>query len=121
MTLLKRLLHRTCRTKPPVTPEGELPFLRRFDATPGRKIELGDVGITERAVDVVDHTEAAAAVRRHARAEWGSAEERAANERALVENTRLRSVHHTASGAEFWVITKADRSQTMVLLPDEDE
>jgi hypothetical protein len=45
--------------------------------------------------------------------------DRTANERALIEGTRLWSVYHSAAGIKFWLITEADRSHTTVLLPED--
>jgi hypothetical protein len=38
---------------------------------------------------------------------------------ALLEETRLFSVYRSAGAVVFWVITEADRSSTMVLLPED--
>jgi hypothetical protein len=43
----------------------------------------------------------------------------AANERALIEGTRILSVYHTSGGVKFWIITEADRSVTTVLMPED--
>jgi len=61
-----------------------------------------------------------AALGRHVRGDWGDvdAEDRAANDRALREGTRVLSSYR-AGGVKFWVITEADRSATTVLLPSE--
>lgn len=57
----------------------------------------------------------------HARGDWGEldAEDRAANDRALKDGTRLLSAYHTKAGTKFWIITEADRSSTTALLPSE--
>lgn len=58
---------------------------------------------------------------RHMHGDWGDVckEDRTANERALVEGTRLFSVYHTRKGQKFYVITEADRSVTTILLPED--
>lgn len=60
-------------------------------------------------------------VGRHLRGDWGdlTAEDRKANEAALVHGARLLSAYTTPSGEKLWVITEADRSSTCVLTPDE--
>jgi hypothetical protein len=60
-------------------------------------------------------------IQRHQAGDWGdvSAVDREANERALIEDTRLWSVYHAANGMKFWIITEADRSVTTVLLPED--
>jgi hypothetical protein len=58
---------------------------------------------------------------RHARCDWGDmdAEDKARNDRALIEGTRLMSAYRLPSGDKIWVITEADRSATTILLPDD--
>lgn len=58
---------------------------------------------------------------RHARGEWGNltAEDRAANDRALIVGARLLSAYHTPGGTKLWIITEADRSSTTILLPED--
>jgi hypothetical protein len=47
-------------------------------------------------------------------------EDRRANDRALLEGTRLLSTYMLCDGkTKVWIITEADRSATTVLLPDE--
>ena len=61
------------------------------------------------------------AIKRHQAGDWGDVNEpdRQANDRALLEGTRLHSVYHTASGVKFLLITEADRSLTTVLFPED--
>lgn len=58
---------------------------------------------------------------RHARGEWGEidAEDKAANDLALREGSRLLSAYTTSQGGKLWIITEADRSVTTLLLPSE--
>jgi hypothetical protein len=58
---------------------------------------------------------------RHVRGDWGSlsAEDNAANERAVTEGTRILSAYHLKNGTKIWIITEADRSATTVLLAEE--
>jgi len=60
-------------------------------------------------------------IQRHQAGDWGDVDEhdRQANEQALIEHTRLWSVHHAATGTKFWIITEADRSVTTILLPED--
>ncbi len=82
---------------------------------------LGQLVATPGAINAVPPSEMTQALRRHARGDWGDMDEhdRAANDRALKEETRLFSSYSTKSGVKFWIITEADRSVTTVLLPDE--
>jgi len=59
---------------------------------------------------------------RHASGDWGDLEypeDRAANERALLEGGNIHSVYTLANGTRIWIITEHDRSVTTVLLPEE--
>ncbi|MBN9519236.1 hypothetical protein J0H58_12060 [bacterium] len=84
-------------------------------------VPLGQIVATPAALGVLTQPEIVAALRRHASGDWGNvdAEDRAANDDALHDGTRLLSVYQSASGTTFWVITEADRSVTTVLLPDD--
>lgn len=84
-------------------------------------VPLGQIVATPAALGVLTQPDIAAALRRHASGDWGTvdAEDRAANDEALRDGTRLLSVYESASGTTFWVITEADRSVTTVLLPDD--
>jgi hypothetical protein len=57
---------------------------------------------------------------RHAAGDWGELdpEDRAHNDRALLDGERLLSAYETAAG-KVYVITEWDRSHTTVLFPDE--
>ena len=59
-------------------------------------------------------------LRRHGAGDWGNlcAADKAQNNRALKEGTRLLSAYELA-GSKVWIITEADRSYTTVLLPEE--
>ena len=60
-------------------------------------------------------------IQRHQAGDWGDVDshDRQANDRALIEGTRLLSVYHATKGIKFLLITEADRSVTTVLLPDD--
>lgn len=57
---------------------------------------------------------------RHHNGDWGEvgAEDKAANDRALIDGTRLLSAYNV-NGVRLWVITEADRSATTILLPED--
>ena len=62
------------------------------------------------------------ALRRHHCGDWGEelcAEDKQANEDALVHGTRLLSCYRTAGGARLYIITEWDRSMSTLLLPEE--
>jgi len=63
---------------------------------------------------------------RHLAGDWGvvDAEDKAANDRALRDGSRLLSAYLLKSGEKIWVITEGEddhghRASTTVLLPDE--
>ena len=62
----------------------------------------------------------------HLEGNWGTvdADDRAANDHALVEGSRILSAYRLNTGEKIWVITEAEddhghRSATTLLLPDE--
>lgn len=63
----------------------------------------------------------ASLITRHVSGDWGQldAEDREANEQALVYGARLLSAYELATGERVWIITEADRSATTILLPRE--
>jgi hypothetical protein len=72
-------------------------------------------------MDCLDANDVYAALRRHARGDWGEvcAEDKAENELSLKEGFRLLSSYSDRNGTKFWIITEADRSATTVLLPED--
>ena len=85
------------------------------------KFRLGRIVSTPNALSQLTHEDILLGIRRHQSGDWGEVTEhdRQANERALIEHTRLLSVYHAESGIKFWLITEADRSATTVLLPED--
>ena len=61
-------------------------------------------------------------LRRHHCGDWGEelcAEDKQANEDALVQGTRLLSCYRTTSGDRLYIITEWNRALTTILLPEE--
>lgn len=60
-------------------------------------------------------------LRRHARGDWGElcGEDRALNDEAVKDGTRILSAYKTKRNEKIWIITEADRSATTCLLPSE--
>ena len=81
---------------------------------------LGQVVATANAARTLTQSDMLTALSRHANGDWGLVDndDWVANERALVEGTRLLSVYESEQGVRFWIITEADRSATTVLLPE---
>jgi hypothetical protein len=85
------------------------------------RFALGHIVATPNALQRLTNEDILNGIGRHQAGDWGDVDEddRQANERALVEGTRLFSVYHAANGIKFWIITEADRSSTCVLLPED--
>jgi hypothetical protein len=88
---------------------------------PIAKFRLGKIVSTPNALDRLTQDDILLAIRRHQAGDWGNVDTYgyAANDRALIEGTRLWSVYHAANGFKFWLITEADRSATSVLMPED--
>jgi hypothetical protein len=88
---------------------------------PIAKFRLGKIVSTPNALDRLTQEDILLAIGRHQAGDWGDVDEHdhTANERALVEGTRLWSVYHTSNGVKFWLITEATRRATTVLLPED--
>lgn len=93
-----------------------------IELKPGRpKFALGGIYSTPGALEVLTPAEMQTSLARHHRGDWGDldAEDKQANDQALIHSSRLLSAYHSADGTKFWIITEADRSATTVLLPSE--
>jgi len=84
-------------------------------------MRLGRIVATANARLRIPNEDILKAIARHQAGNWGelSQEDRAANDQALAEGTRILSRYHATDGLKFWVITEADRSVTTVLLPED--
>lgn len=82
---------------------------------------LGRVVSTRSALCEVNQLDVLKALSRHARGDWGDLEQddKAANDRALKEGTRILSSYKDSADVKFWIITEGDRSATTVLLPSD--
>lgn len=90
-------------------------------AYPIARFRCGKLVTTANALSQLTQEDILLGIRRHQAGDWGDVDEedRKANERALVEQTRLFSVYHTANSIKFWITTEADRSVTTILLPED--
>jgi len=63
----------------------------------------------------------AGSLKRHMAGDWGDlcAEDRAANNQALIHGGRFFSAYEHDGLPKIWIITEHDRSVTTVLFPDE--
>jgi hypothetical protein len=89
-------------------------------ANPTPKVPLGRIVATPQALEFLSQEDILSGIRRHEAGDWGELPEqdRQANDRALIEGTRILSVY-PSNGVRFWIITEADRSATTVLLPED--
>ena len=84
--------------------------LGRLAATPGALEALAASGQTAEFF-----------LARHASGDYGDVneEDRQSNDEALIHGDRVLSAYRTLRGVKLWVITEADRSSTVLLLPEE--
>ena len=85
------------------------------------KFPFGQLVATATALDKISLEDMRVALVRHGRGDWGEvcAEDRKANDSALIEGTRLLSSYRSSDGPTFWIITEWDGSATTLLFPDE--
>ncbi len=90
---------------------------------PQPKFPLGKIVATPGALEALAEAEQTAAefLSRHVRGDWGEvcAEDKALNDQALIDGSRILSAYRTTKIVRIWIITEADRSSTCLLLPEE--
>ena len=81
----------------------------------------GNVVATPHALECLTPADINRGLQRHLAGDWGEVSENdsAANNRAVVERTRILSAYNASNGTRFWIITEADRSATTILLPQD--
>jgi len=92
-----------------------------LSSLPTAKFRLGRIVMTHSVMNSLSEEDIFTGIRRHQSGDWGDVceNDRAANDRALTEGTRILSKYHTPQGVTFWIITEADRSVTTILLPED--
>lgn len=87
------------------------------------KFMLGNFRVTSRADKLLSGLEIGCALALHAQGDWGnvSEETRAKNIHLLEHGGRLLSLYCNHDGVDFHIVTEADRSATLLFLPDEHE
>ena len=93
---------------------------------PGNKdalFELGQVVATPGAIDALEYAEVlpVTLLLRHVTGDWGNLcdEDKEENELSVKQGFRILSAYELRTGTKIWLITEADRSATVFLLPDE--
>ena len=84
-------------------------------------LKLGQIVITPNALARLTKIDITLALTGHVIGNWGDldAEDKLANDLAVVQGGRVLSAHSAANGVRFWIITEADRSATTILLPED--
>ena len=105
--IVSEMLEWEKRWKLPALP---LLTLGQTSGTPGALAALEEAGISPVSL-----------LKRHHTGDWGDLDDhdRAMNAAALRDGERVFSSYRLPSGVKVWVITEANRSQTLLLLPDE--
>jgi hypothetical protein len=88
----------------------------------GALFELGEIVGTPAALDVLERAgvSPASLLRRHASGDWGDVAEVDAIENTLSVREGFRILSSYQVGEDrVWIITKADRSASIILLPKE--
>ena len=82
---------------------------------------LGRIVATPNALQSITQDDILKGIQRHQAGDWGELtdEDREANDRALVQGTRILSAYTAVTGTKFWIITEADHSATASLLPED--
>jgi len=85
------------------------------------KFRLGHIVSTPNALSQLTQEDILTGIQRHQAGDWGDldAEDKAANDQAITNRTRIMSAYHAANGTEFWIITEASRLATTILLPED--
>jgi hypothetical protein len=92
------------------------------------KFSLGKIVATPGALETLQEAGQSASefLERHVKGDWGDVceEDRRANDRALIEGSRLLSAYRLNDGTKIWLITEAaddsgNRAATTILLPSE--
>ena len=87
------------------------------------RFQLGRVGATPGALRVLEKAEQAPDVflDRHVNGDWGDVpeEDKQENELSVEQGLRILSAYTTSAGDRIWILTEADRSSTIIMLPEE--
>ena len=87
------------------------------------RFPLGRVVATPGALSALEKAEQAPDVflDRHVNGDWGEVpeEDKQENELAVEQGLRILSAYTTSADDRIWILTEADRSATILMLPEE--
>ena len=87
------------------------------------RFPLGRVVATPGALSALEKAEQLPAefLDRHVNGDWGEVpeEDKQENEISVEEGYRILSAYTTRAGDKIWILTEADRSATILMLPEE--
>lgn len=83
------------------------------------KFDIGQLMLTSNVASSIPMDDIIKSVGRHHSGDWGDVMLPQENEEALHNGRMLLSVYYTSRNVKFWIITKWDRSVTIVLFPEE--
>ena len=87
------------------------------------QFSLGRVVATPGALSALEKAEQLPAefLDRHVHGDWGDVPDadKQENELSVEQGFRILSAYTTSTGDRIWVLTEADRSATIILLPEE--
>ena len=87
------------------------------------RFPLGRVVATPGALAALEKAEQlpAALLDRHVNGDWGEVPDadKRENELAVEQGLRILSAYTTSAGDKLWILTEADRSATILMLPEE--
>jgi hypothetical protein len=87
------------------------------------RFALGQVVTTSGALQALQKAEQEPSefLDRHVNGDWGEVpeEDKRENEFSVQQGFRILSAYTTSAGDRLWIITEADHSATIILLPEE--
>jgi hypothetical protein len=87
------------------------------------RFPLGRVVATPGALGALEKAEQLPAefLHRHVNGDWGEVPEadKQENERSVEQGFRILSAYTTSAGDKIWILTEANRSATILMLPEE--
>jgi len=87
------------------------------------RFPLGRVVATPGALAALEKAEQLPAefLDRHVNGDWGEVpdDDKRENERSVEQGFRILSAFTTSAGDTIWILTEADRSATILMLPEE--